>query len=50
MDGRETVSCLNKWFNVIPEEEAEQYSNKLEEFLSLYSKKPNKKVKLYCKK
>ncbi len=50
MDGRETVSCLNKWFNVIPKEEAEQYRNKLEEFLSLYSKKPNKKVKLYYKK
>lgn len=50
MDGRDTVPRLKKWFKSIPEEENEIYYKKLEEFLSLYDKKPNKKVQLYYKK
>ncbi|WP_419724815.1 hypothetical protein [Terrisporobacter petrolearius] len=50
MDGRDTVPRLKKWFKLIPEEENEIYYKKLEEFLSLYDKKPNKKVQLYLKK
>lgn len=50
MDGRDTVPRLKKWFKLIPKEENEIYYNKLEEFLSYYDKKPNKKVQLYYKK
>lgn len=44
------VSRLKKWFKLIPKEENEIYNKKLEEFLSYYNKKPNKKVQLYYKK
>lgn len=50
MDGRDTVPRLKKWFKIIPEEENEKYYKKLEEFLSQYDKKPNKKIQLYYKK
>ncbi|MFL0251966.1 hypothetical protein ACJDT4_16220 [Clostridium neuense] len=44
------VSRPKKWFKLIPKEENEIYYKKLEEFLSYYDKKPNKKVQLYYKK
>ena len=50
MDGRETVPKMKRWFRLVTDEEFDVYYEKLEDFLSQYDKKPNKKLQLYRKK